>query len=273
LLVGLGLGVPVILGFIATFTNYAPGARSIAFVGGANYARFFTDPEFTAAVRNVLVLTVASVAIELGLALVIAGLLRRPFTGRRVVRVLLLVPWLISPIGAGVMWHFLFGSNGGLLDFVLATARLPPMTAPTAQPGLALATVIGIEVWRTAPLAAFLLLPAIERIPSERWDDARLEGAGAAVTLRHVVLPSVRPLLAAVGLLLVGLGLGTFDSVLILTGGGPGTATMTPALYAYQHAFGSGDWASGTAAAWLVVVGVAIAGAIYVRIATTGEGG
>jgi len=82
-----------------------------------------------------------------------------------------------------------------------------------------------------------------------------------------VALPALRPLLLAVSLLLIGLTLGSFDSVLILTGGGPGTATMTPALYSYNQAFVINNWPIGAASGWLIAAAVLGVGVVYVRLA------
>lgn len=264
-LVTVGVVGPLVMGLLATFTTFAPGVATPSFVGLANYARLLRDPDFLASARNVAVLATIGAGLQLVLGLGLALLLRRPFRGRQIVRVLLLVPWLVSPIASGVMWHFLLGTPGGLLDFVetaLGPTRIP---SPAGVPALALPTVGLIEAWRMVPLAAFLLLPSVEGIPASRWENARLDGAGLLTTIRHVAIPPARPVLAAVYLLLVGTALGTFDSVLILTGGGPGSSTLTPGLYAYQHALQSNDWALGAAAAWCVVVGVAVVGLGYAR--------
>ena len=266
-LVTVGLIGPLVLGLLATLTTFAPGNRTPVFVGLANYGRLLRDVDFLASARNVTVLATIGAGLQLILGLGLALLLRRPFPGRHVVRVLLLVPWLVSPIASGVMWHFLLGSRGGLLDFVAASLGLGSVSSPTGVPALALPTVALIESWRMVPLAAFLLLPAMEAIPSPRWESARLEGAGVLARIRHVAIPGARPMLAAVLLLLVGNALGTFDSVLILTGGGPGSSTLTPGLYAYQHALQSNDWALGAAAGWMVVGAVALVGLAYGRAA------
>src|SRR5207245_1509476 len=84
-------------------------------------------------------------------------------------------------------------------------------------------------------------------IPGERWEDATLSGASWMRTALDVVVPALRPLLLAITMLLIGLSLGTFDAVLILTGGGPGTSTVTPALYSYNQAFGANNWPLGAA--------------------------
>src|SRR5437773_5333971 len=113
------LVLPALLGLLATFTNYSPFTATVRFAGLANYATILSDPQFGAAARNIAVFTVVAVPLELVIGFGIAYLLRRPLRGRSLWRMLLLLPWLVSPIASGVMWHFLFGSATGVLDFVL----------------------------------------------------------------------------------------------------------------------------------------------------------
>lgn len=254
---------PATLGLVATFTTYSPFASAVRFVGLGNYRGVLDDPQFAAAVRNILLFTVAAVPLEVVAGFAMAYLLREPLRGRAALRVLLLLPWLISPIGSGVMWHFLLGSTTGIVNFVLgwlgATA-----TSPLGDLRLALPVVIVVEVWRLAPFAAFLLLPGLSAIPRERWDDARLSGASWLRQILDVAVPSIRPLLITVTMVLTGLALGSFDVVLILTGGGPGTSTLTPALYSYAAAFETNEWPAGAASAWLIAAAVLLVGVVYI---------
>jgi ABC-type sugar transport system permease subunit len=263
LLVGWFVG-PAILGLLATFTTYSPFATSVRFVGLANYSTVLQDPQFAEAARNIVVFTVLAVPLELTAGFAIAYALREPLRGRAALRVLLLLPWLISPIGSGVMWHYLLGSTNGIVDFVLGWFGAT-VTSPLGDERLALAVVVVVEVWRVAPFVAFLLLPGLVAIPRERWDDARLSGASWLRQVVDVAIPAVRPLLLTVTMLLIGLALGSFDVVLILTGGGPGSATLTPALFSYATAFETNDWPAGAASAWLVAAAVLVVGAVYVR--------
>jgi ABC-type sugar transport system permease subunit len=265
-LLGGWLILPALVGLISTLTSYAPLSPAFNFVGLANYLAVLRDREFATAIRNVIVFCLIAVPLELAIGLGIAYALREPFRGRGLLRVLLLLPWLLSPIGAGVMWHFLFDSATGLPGFVLGWLGLAA-TSPAASPALALPTAIAIEVWRLAPLVAFLLIPGLEAVPAERWEDARLDGLGLGRRIANVALPAIGPLLAAVAMLMIGLSLATFDSILILTGGGPGTATITPALFSYHQAFEVDNWPVGSASAWLVAFGLLGVGAIYLRLA------
>lgn len=263
--------LPALIGLFATFTTYAPFGATIRFSGLGNYATVLRDREFGAAVRNIAVFTIVAVPLELGIGFALAYLLRRPIRGRGMWRVLLLVPWLVSPIANGVMWHFLFGSATGVIDFVLGWLGRPDIPSPIGNAGLALPVTIAVEVWRIAPFVTFLLLPGLSSIPTERWEDATLNGASWVRKVVSVALPSLRPLLLAITMLLIGLTLGTFDGVLILTGGGPGTSTVTPALYSYRRAFGVNDWPAGAASAWLIAAGVFGAGLVYMRAVRTGR--
>ena len=255
------------LGLLATFTTYSPFVTATRFVALANYAGVLQDPEFAAAARNIFLFTALAVPLELIAGFAIAYALREPMRGRSALRVLLLLPWLISPIGSGVMWHYLLGSTDGIVDFVLGWFGVT-VTSPLGDVRLALPVVVAVEVWRVAPFAAFLLLPGLVAIPRERWDDARLSGASWLQQVVAVAVPAVRPLLLTVTMLLIGLALGSFDVVLILTGGGPGNATLTPALFSYSSAFATNDWLAGAASAWLIAAAVLVIGGLYVRLAS-----
>jgi len=252
---------------MATFSTYSPFSTTLNFAGLDNYASVVSDPQFAAAARNLAIFTAVAVPLELVVGFGVAYILRLPVRGRTLWRILLLVPWLVSPIASGVMWHFLLGGATGILDFVLGWLGQPEAPSPMGDPRLALPTAIAVEVWRISPFVTFLLLPSLASIPTERWEDATLSGATWFGRLMNVALPSVRPLLLTITMLLVGLAFGTFDSVLILTGGGPGTATLTPTLYSYSRAFVANDWPVGATAGWLIAAGVLAAGLVYLWLA------
>jgi len=255
---------PAAFGLVASFTNYGPLQRHLQWVGVANYAAVLGNQQFRAAALNSATFTVVTVAAELAIGLALAYLLREPFVGRGWVQVALLLPWLVSPIANGVMWHFLFDQRTGLYSFWPALLGGAPLPSPLGLRGLAMPVLMAVDVWRMAPLATFLLVPGLAAIPFERWEQARLDGLALFDRLRHVVLPSLGPLLATVALLLIGDSLGAFDTVLILTGGGPGSQTLTPGLFSYQQAFQVNNWPAGATSAWLIMAAMVLCGAVYV---------
>ena len=269
------LVLPAALGFVSSFTAYAPARPHVHFVGFQNYAAVLGDPQLRFAFRNVVTLTLVAVPLELVLGFAIAYVLREPFRGRGLVRILLLLPWSVSPIATGVMWHFLYNDTLGLPNFWLAWLRLPPHPSPLGLLGQALPAVAAVEVWRKAPLVSFLLLPGLLAVPADLWEQATLDGAPLGRRIRHSVVPWVAPLLLMITLLLVADTLGTFETVLMMTGGGPGSDTLTPVLYSYQRAFQASNWPLGVTSAWLVVAAVLLMGVAYValiRRTTAAEG-
>jgi multiple sugar transport system permease protein len=260
------LALPALLGLFATFTTYSPFSTSIHFVGLSNYLAVVGDTQFEVAVRNITVFVVVAVPLELVIGFGLAFLLRHPIRGRGLWRLLLLLPWLVSPIANGVMWHFLLGGANSILDFASGWLGHSSVVSPIGDARLALPTIVAIEVWREAPFVAFLLLPGLLSIPNELWEHAMLDGASWMRQLYVVALPSLVPLLLAITMLLVGLSLGTLDIVLILTGGGPGSATVTPAFYSYDQAFTVNNWPAGAASAWLIAAAVFGVGLIYIRL-------
>ena len=257
---------PVTFGFLASFTNYSPHERHLRLIGLANYASLARDGDFLAAFRTIAVFLAVAVPAELLIGFAVAWLLREPFRGRTAIRVALLVPWFVSPVAGGVMWHFLYSTRSGLLNYFLSWLHLASVPSPLSLRGLALPATILVEVWRTAPLVGFLLLPGLISIPRSLWEEATIQGVSAIRQVRCIVLPYLRPLLLAVGMLLVGGALGTFDLVLILTNGGPGSETLTPALFSYQRAFRVSDWPLSATSAWFIVAAVALASLAYLLL-------
>ena len=255
---------PTLFGFIASFMNYGPGQLHPRFVGVANYASVLRDKQFHAAASNIMWFTLVTVLAELLFGFALAYLLRRPFRGQGLIRVVLLLPWLISPIAHGVMWHFLTNADIGLLNFWPALLNVSRPPSPLGLSQTALVGTMLLDIWRKAPLASFLLLPGLMTIPAEQWDQATLEGFSVLNRMRYIALPWLRPLLLTVAMLLIGDSLGTFETMLMLTGGGPGTRTITPGLYSYTYAFKAHNWPIGVAAAWLVVAAVLLIGVCYV---------
>ncbi len=261
-----------ILGFLSSFTDYAPPQAQVHMVGFRNYAVALADDQNRRAQRNVGELVLFAVPAELAAGLGLAYALRAPFRGRIAIRVLLLVPWLVSPVALGVMWRFLLSPIVGFPNFLLSWMKAAPQPSPLGLSGLALLVVILVDVWRKAPLAGFLLLPGLLAIPDDLWEQATLDAASTRSRLRHIVIPSLRGLLLTVALLLVGDSLGTFETVLTMTGGGPGSQTITPTLYSYQQAFIAHNWPVGVALAWLVASTVLLSGIVYLVLVGAGDG-
>lgn len=236
------------------------GSPFRAWVGWKNVANAVGDAKFTAAlVRSVayaLVTTAAALLLGLGVAL----LLDRAVRARALLRTLMLLPLLTPPVTVGIVWQLLLMPKGGwvngaLLDLGLIAQPMSFLGASAwAFPLVALA-----DVWQWTPFVALMTYAALQVLPEEVLDAARIDGAGGLAIFRHVTLPMLAPALAAVALLKLVIGFKVFDLVFVLTAGGPGQATTVASFHIYRVAIQQFD--IGLAAAqtllFAIVVGLA----------------
>ncbi len=194
------------------------------------------------AVRESLARTLAFAALTVGtsvlLALGVALLLNEPFRGRGFARVLVLLPWAVAPVVAGVLWRYLFHSNYGLVNALLLQAGLIPAyrvwldSAPVAITIAALATA-----WKTLPFLALIILARLQSIPESLYRAARMDGAGVLARFRHVTLPQLRGILIFAVVMQTIVALQSFDLIFTLTRGGPGQGTVLLSYLVFINAF------------------------------------
>jgi multiple sugar transport system permease protein len=229
------------------------------FVGLRNYSELLS----TLAVRDALFFTilfaVASTVLELLLGTAIAVLLNARFTLRGFARTINLIPWAIPVVVTGIAFRFALDSETGLFShwFTVATgARVDWLLEPTAAQW----SVIGVNVWRNAPFVAIIVLAAMQAIPEELYEAARVDGAGAAKQFRFVTLPLIAPVLISIGIFFLIWQVATFDLVLAMTGGGPGSATQVLGYEAYLDGFQGLRFGTSAALSMLLFAFVAVLG-------------
>jgi len=209
------------------------------------------DPLWWRAVRNTSIFVIVSVTLETLLGLVIALVLQARFPGRALVRAAVLIPWAIPTIVSAQMWGWMLHDQFGLINDVLMRIGLigHPL-AWTADPGLAMGAVIVADVWKTTPFMALLSLAALQLVPVECLDAARVDGAGAVRTFRHVTLPLILPALTVAVIFRSLDALRIFDLIYVLTPGSEDTMSMS--VYARQQLVDFQDVGYGSAASSLL---------------------
>jgi multiple sugar transport system permease protein len=233
------------------------------FVGLANYAAALADPVFWQSLTASLVWVIVSVGLQFALGLACALLLNRRFAWRGLARALIVVPWALPSVIIGLIWTWMLDFNLGLVNAV--ALRLHLLSAPIAflsQPGTAFAAVVLAVVWQGFPFFAVTLLAGLQAIPGELYEAASLDGAGAAARFRHVTLPGLAAVMATALLLRMIWVANSLDLILVMTGGGPGTATQTLPLHAFLTAWSGGNYGQGSALAvilTLLLLGVVVA--------------
>ena len=203
------------------------------FAGLDHYAFLAMDPRFLNAARVTLVFTAASVALELGLGLLAALLLRRQSAGRQAALSLLLLPWALPSVVTAKLFEWLYHPSAGLVNYLLAGRSLNWL----GDPHLALVSVILADVWRTMPFVALLCYARLLSISPELYEAAQVDGAGALATFGRITLPLLRPVLLIALLFRTLDALRAFDIMFVLTGGGPANTMENFTVYAYRSLF------------------------------------
>lgn len=195
------------------------------------------DPIIEPAITNTLVFTISVVAAEtlLGLALAIAA--ARTNSGQGIYRTSLLLPLLLPGVVIGTMWRLMLDYNTGIIE---QTIEFFGTVGPTwlSDPNLALGTVMAVEVWHSTSFLFLLFLAALANVPPDLVDAAEVDGAGPWQTIRHVILPLIRPVVLIAVVLRMIDAFKLFDVLVVLTDGGPGTATQMLNLHVFRTYFG-----------------------------------
>jgi ABC-type sugar transport system permease subunit len=244
------------------------------FVGLDNYLALARDPRFWQAMAHTAFFVVVTVVLELALGLALALGLEDLRRGRGLARVVLLLPWAVPTVVAGLVWRFMFEGPTGLANSVLMGGGL--LSAPVAwlvQEGSAWVPVILADVWKTTPFVALLLLAGLQSIPRDLHEAARIDGASAWRRFRHVTLPLLAPALLVAGLFRALDALRVFDLVYVLTGGGPGTATEPISLYTFAQLLQNLRFGYGSAASMAVFLLAFALALLWIRLLGGGSWG
>ena len=203
------------------------------FVGAANYMEALADARFRSALAHTAVFVAVTVSIELTAGLVVALALDRATRGRGLIRTAVLLPWAIPTVVAALVWRFIFESPNGLADALLAGFGGTPPTW-FADALAAWVPLVLADAWKTTPFVSLLLLAGLQNIDRSLYEAAEVDGAGPWRQFIDVTLPLLRPALLVAVLFRTLDAFRVFDVVYVITGGGPGTATETIALYTFR---------------------------------------
>jgi multiple sugar transport system permease protein len=241
--------------------------ESSPFVGLENYADVLGEAAFANAAKNTLWFAAVSVPLVTTVGLAVALLLNQRIKGFGILRVLVLLPWSIPLVSAGIIWRLLLHGNFGALNGALLQLGIIDSYASwLSSPKLAMWSVIVAHVWREFPLPAILFLAGLQTIPTDVIDAAKVDGAGAWSRFRHVVLPLLKGPLLIVLVYETMIAIAVFDLVYVLTGGGPGSATTLISWFAYAVSFKFLNLGQGAALSFLISAAILVLIVAYIRI-------
>jgi trehalose/maltose transport system permease protein len=195
---------PILYGIVLSLTDSTVTAFG-SFVGLENYVEMFQDPDFLVGLSNTVIFTVVSVTLEFIFGLAIALAVNRAFRGRGLVRAAILVPWAFPTVISAVMWRLMFQPGIGVFQYV--AEHIGIISGPVlSDPTLLLIACILIDVWKTTPFMALLLLAGLQVIPGEVYEAARVDGANVYQRFFRITLPLLK------GAILVAVLFRTLDS-------------------------------------------------------------
>lgn len=224
--------------------------------GFDNYWTLLGDERFWGAVGITLIFVLIAVPIEFMLGLIGALILNRRILGRGVIVPLLFIPTMMAPIVVGLLWKIMLAGSWGLLSYnVIERLGILGESSIFASPNLALYALIFIDIWQWTPFMVLAFFAGLQALPVNPFRAAAVDGATPVQIFFRVTLPMMTPLLAVIGLLRLIDAFKVFDSMFILTGGGPGRATETVNILAYKMTFDF--WNIGEASALAVLVWIA----------------
>ncbi len=239
-----------------------------AWVGLNNYVLLFTDdPDFLDAIRVTAIFLGWDVLATMFIALGAALLLRRQGRIHSFTRVLLILPFVMSPAVIGVSFRFFLNPEYGVLQHVLGWL-IPALQGKVwlSDAKLAMLAVVASDVWHWAPYMTLMILGGLAAVPKETEEAARVDGAGAMRVFLDITLPQIWPVLGVVAILKSVFALKAFDTIFTLSNGGPGTSTQTLAYYVYNTAFGYYDMGYAAAAAYVLTAVLMTLAMYYLKL-------
>ena len=257
---------PLIFTFVYSFTdyNYLKGTENASFVLFDNYVSLFKNGYFQPAVWNTIKFTILAVVLEMALGLLIAVFVNSLKRGQKIMRTLLLLPYLLPAVTVALSWRMMLSANYGIINQFLKGLGLPVfnwfMDTKTA-----FGTILLIDVWQNVPFVFLLLYASLQSVSENQYEAARIDGAGFFQQFWYITLPNIKGSLALCALLRTIDTFRLFEKVNVLTGGGPAGTTTTITQFLYTYGIKSLDFGFGSAGAIVMTLLVLILSSFYIK--------
>ncbi len=240
--------------------------------GDGEWIGLLVDPAWWSSVGNTVLFTIISVSIETVLGVIVALVLNAQFAGRGFVRAAILVPWAIPTIVSAKMWAWMMHDQFGILnDIFLRLSLISAPVAWTASPDTAMAAVIIVDVWKTTPFMALLILAGLQMLPGDIYEAAKIDGINPVKVFFKVTLPLIRPAIMVAIIFRALDSLRIFDLIYVLTPNNDQTKTMS--VFARENLFDFDNFAYGSAASTALFIIIAIITIVYIKVGRLDLGG
>ena len=258
---------PLIFTFYYSLTDYnllKALKNPASFIGLKNYVKLLGNEYFRKAIFNTVKFTVCAVVLEMFFGFLMALLVHSLRRGQKLLRTLLLLPYLLPTVTVALSWRMMLSPNYGIVNQVLTALHLPTYNW-FSDIRTAFGMLLLIDVWQSAPFVFLLLYAALQAVPQGQYEAARIDGAGTLQTLFYITIPNLKNSLALCALLRTIDSFRLFDKVNLLTGGGPANSTTTITQYLYNNGIKVFDFGYGSAGAIVMTLLVLLLASVYIR--------
>ncbi|MFB9467917.1 sugar ABC transporter permease [Nonomuraea salmonea] len=266
--VAMFFGYPIVQNVVMSFQEYTTStfySGHAPWVGLTNYVTILSSYLFTTTLVNTALFTIGSITFQFVIGLALALFFKRNFPLSGFLRALLLLPWLLPLIASSAVWKWLLDQESGALNQFLGLFGIPAVPW-LVDPTLALAGVIGVNIWLGIPFNVAILYSGLQAVPKDLYEAGALDGATGWTAFRHITWPSIRSVVSVVIVLGVVYTLKVVDIILGLTGGGPANSTQTLATNAYNKSFVEFDFGQGAAISNVLIVVSLVFALVYLFI-------
>jgi multiple sugar transport system permease protein len=244
---------PLLYSLAISFAEWDQIESTFHFIGLGNYQELVADPVFWQATGNTALLVGVGVAIQLVIGTALAIFFDSQLKGAWVVRGVLILPMLLTPIVVGLMWRAMLNPDWGIVNWALGELGLPqPLWL--GDPSLALITLILIDSWQWVPFIMVIVFARLQALPRDVFEASWVDGASTWQTLRRVTLPMLAPAIVFAGIFRAIDAFRSFDVVFGTTFGGPGRLTTTLSFYAWENSLRFDRYGYGSAIAYVMVI-------------------
>lgn len=229
-----------------------------------NYKNLFASKEFYNTFFVTVKFTVNAIFFETILAIAFSHLFLKPFKGINFFRSIMLIPMITTPVVVGLCWRILLNTSRGIINYAISLVGISPIEWLT-NPNLALSSLVIVDVWEWTPFLTLLFLAGLQSLPIELYEAGKIDGANGFQTLIYITLPLLKPIIIIGAALRAMVAFRWFDTIYIMTFGGPGRATEVLSMYITLKTFRYWDIGYGSAAAFFTLLFLAFATVILFR--------
>ena len=228
---------PVCYTFFLSFTDWSlTSGKPLNIVLLKSYVDVLKEPRFLDALGRTFYFTFGAVIFEMIIGIALALIINRSFAGKGVVKTLLLLPLVATPVAIGIVWNLFYDPTIGILNYVLSVLNLP-QSGWVSETKSVMPSLILVDIWQWTPMITIIVLAGLAGLSSEPYESAKVDGANARQVLFKITLPMLMPTILTAVILRAIDALKTYDIIYAMTGGGPGYASENLNILAFKYSF------------------------------------